>query len=502
MAEQTPNVNSEAERYKDLGNEKYKEGKYLDAVALYSKAIEVDGNKNPAYFGNRAAAWVMLNNHKQAIEDCAQAVKIQPDFVKAYLRAAKCYFQLGKLTESIKQYHEALRFDPKNATALDEMKMVKRVEGEIDSAQREYEAKQYHNALAHLSIAMTQSPASVDLKILKARILYGLKRYQDVISIASDILRDDDESLPGMFLRGAALFKTGNPTGAIKHFQSVLRSDPDNAEARTELKKVNLFEAKKKEGNELFSSGQYQQALDTYSECLAIDPENDSINSTIYSNRAAAYMKLGKYEQAKEDCDKTIQMDPNYVKAYLRRATCNAQLGNHEDVVRDYEKLTQMEPDNNDYARQLRDAKLELKKSKRKDYYKILGVERNADENQIKSAYKKAALKWHPDKNGESEESKKKAEAMFKEISEAYAVLSDTQKKRRYDSGEDLQEMEGGMSDMDMNNIFSMFFGGGMPGGFGGGSPFGGGYGGFGGGMPRSSRRGRGGPSSYDFRYG
>ena len=61
--------------------------------------------------------------------------------------------------------------------------------------------------------------------------------------------------------------------------------------------------------------------------------------------------QLGKYEQAKEDCDKTIEMDSNYVKAYLRRATCNAQLGNHEDAVRDYEKLTQLEPDNNDYAR-------------------------------------------------------------------------------------------------------------------------------------------------------
>lgn len=57
---------------------------------------------------------------------------------------------------------------------------------------------------------------------------------------------------------------------------------------------------------------------------------------------------------------------------------------------------------------------------------------------------------------------------MFKDIGEAYAVLSDPQKKRRYDSGEDLQDMEGGMPDVDVNQVFSMFFGGGGMGGMGG----------------------------------
>lgn len=63
------------------------------------------------------------------------------------------------------------------------------------------------------------------------------------------------------------------------------------------------------------------------------------------------------------------------------------------------------------------------------DYYEILGVSRNADANEIKKAYRKLALKYHPDKN----QGNKQAEESFKEVSEAYEVLKDTEKRRRYD---------------------------------------------------------------------
>ncbi|HOL63245.1 MAG: J domain-containing protein [Elusimicrobiales bacterium] len=71
-----------------------------------------------------------------------------------------------------------------------------------------------------------------------------------------------------------------------------------------------------------------------------------------------------------------------------------------------------------------------------KDYYKILGVERTATESDIKSAYRKLAMKYHPDRNPGNKE----AEAKFKEINEAYEVLSDSQKRKLYDSlGENWQ---------------------------------------------------------------
>lgn len=136
--------------------------------------------------------------------------------------------------------------------------------------------------------------------------------------------------------------------------------------------------------------------------------------------------------------------------------------------------------------------------STQRDYYEILGVEKSADEKEIKRAYRKLAMKHHPDRVEEPK--KKEAEEKFKEISEAYAVLSDGEKRRLYDQyghagvdsrfsqedifrGANFSDIFGGGSGSGFESIFETFFGGG-------GGGFGDIFGGGGGGPRRRMQRG------------
>ncbi len=104
-----------------------------------------------------------------------------------------------------------------------------------------------------------------------------------------------------------------------------------------------------------------------------------------------------------------------------------------------------------------------MAKGNQRDYYEILGVTRTASFEEIKGAYRKAALKWHPDRNPEN---KAEAEVRFRESTEAYSVLSDTQKRGVYDtyghaglSGAGAGPDFSGTIFQDFHDIFGDFFG-------------------------------------------
>ena len=184
------------------------------------------------------------------------------------------------------------------------------------------------------------------------------------------------------------------------------------------FKLVKQCDSRKSAGTKAFQEGQYAQAVELFTAALSLDPLNDSYNSvcnrfidfrvsislivyflsfppflftckTILCNRAAAHAKLGHYSEVVADTTASIQLNEKYLKAYQRRAEAYIAMEQWEDGVRDLEKCTQLDPENRDLARQLKQAKVDLKKARRKDYYKILDLPKDCSTEDVKRAYKR-----------------------------------------------------------------------------------------------------------------
>ena len=171
---------------------------------------------------------------------------------------------------------------------------------------------------------------------------------------------------------------------AVESFEMVLKIDPEHDRAKEKSKQAENSKKLKDNGNEAFKSGNYESALDNYSKALTVDPMNKSLKSKLYFNRATVHSKLGDLQKCLEDCTKALDNDPNYLKPLLRRAKSYMELKDFENAVKDFEKAHEMGLYDIDTKQLLKDAKMELRKSVRKDYHGVLEIDTQATDEDIK----------------------------------------------------------------------------------------------------------------------
>ena len=256
-----------------------------------------------------------------------------------------------------------------------------------------------------------------------------------------------------------------------------MKSKGNSIDTKDLLEKVNTIDSIKTKANEIFKQKKYEEAIEEYTKILEFDPNNKKFNSLILANRALCYQKLNKNVEALRDSNQSIKLNPFYARGYIKRGNVYMELKMFDDARADFQKAKDLDPNVTGVDGYLNDANKNAEKARKRDYYAILGIDKNADEKEIKRAYKKMAMKYHPDRNSESEESKKMAEKKFIDVNDAYSVLSDPKKRSMYDQGYDPlnpEEASGGGMHFggDASEILKMFFGGG-------GSPFGFSTGGF-----------------------
>eukprot|EP00598_Pedospumella_elongata_P016105 CAMPEP_0185011692 /NCGR_PEP_ID=MMETSP1098-20130426/97920_1 /TAXON_ID=89044 /ORGANISM="Spumella elongata, Strain CCAP 955/1" /LENGTH=495 /DNA_ID=CAMNT_0027540733 /DNA_START=470 /DNA_END=1957 /DNA_ORIENTATION=- len=477
-----------ADYWKTKGNEFYMAKSYQPAIAAYTKAINLDST-NAALLTNRAAASLMLLLYNEAIQDCNAALALDSSNSKAYFRKATALKGLGKLPEAIAALNKGLEFDPLSKTALADKSALLSAQEKIAEIKNLLVMKQFQMALRQIENVTKEVGGNFrDFNILKVEALLELSRPEEAYNLSNLMMRTaQNGDVDLLRLRAQCFYSLGDLENALKHMQQAVRSDPDNTQVRAYYRQIKEIDEKKSTGDEAFKSGDHAGAIEAWSLCLNLTKNNRPFSSKLHLNRATAYLKLKNYDAAVKDCNMAIYYNEKYLKAYLRRAESyvlsnvpeNIQLG-----IEDYEKAYELETDEDalkDIKLKVKKAKVQLKRSKRKDLYSILGVSQTATEGEIKTAYRKSALKLHPDKQAnKTDEEKATAEAQFKAVNEAYEVLSCSEKKQKYDEGVELEDLDnphaghghdhghhhhhhggggggGGMGGIDPNILFQMF---------------------------------------------
>ena len=497
--------NKSWEVLKEKGNTLFKEQKYLEAISYYERAIKINSSVEVLY-SNKGTCEKCLKKYKEAIRDYKKALEINPKNTKNLNRLASVYVIVGNLGEAKITQQKALNFEPNNSVYKEQMNIIEKVIEDEEKMREKINKKKFDEAEEVCKKLIEKVSDFSDLKKYYIKILIENVKLQDaLVYINKEINFEDKMKDPEFdYLIALTLYYDGQYDKAKKQIKLIKQKNNINDEKIEELlKKVNEIESIKNKANEIFKQKKYEEAIEEYTKVLEFDPDNKKFNSLILANRALCYQKLNKFTEALHDSNQSIKLNPYYARGYVKRGNVYMELKMYDDAKADFQKAKELDPSVSGVEGFLNDAKNQAEKARKRDYYAILGIDKNADEHEIKKAYKKMAMKYHPDRNAESEETKKMAEKKFIDVNDAYSVLSDPKKRAMYDQGADPlnpEEAGGGMHfGGDASEILKMFFGGGSPFGFSHGD------GGFGNGGFRTftfgGPGGRGGNSGFSFSF-
>ncbi|KAG4913390.1 hypothetical protein JHK86_053823 [Glycine max] len=426
--------------------------------------------ENAAELFERASQSIKVKDYTEALDDLNAAIEADPTLSKAYLFRASVLRQLCRYEQSERSYKKFLELKPGDSAAEKELSQLLQAQSALETAQSLYDSGNFSKSLEYIDkVVLVFSSACNKAKLLKVKVLIADKEYESAIAESGFLLKEDENNLEALLLRGRAYYYLADHDVATRHFQKGLRLDPEHSELKKAYFGLKNLLKKSKSAEDNASKGKLRVAVEEFKAALAVDPIHLAHNVHLHLGLCKVLVKLGRGKDALDSCSEVLKIDEELVEALVQ------DMNIREAVMR---------------------AEKALKISKRKDYYKILGISKTASAADIKRAYKKLALQWHPDKNVDKRE---EAEAKFREIAAAYEVLSDEDKRVRYDRGEDLEEMGtgGGGGGGGFNPFggggYTYTFEGGFPGGgFGGGFP----GGGFGGGFP-----GGGGGGGFEFHF-
>ncbi|KAJ3383960.1 DnaJ sub C member 3 [Lobulomyces angularis] len=462
-----------AQQFLQQAKQQQVQGQYSKALYSYDKAISLEPKNYLSYF-KRATVYLSIGKSSEAINDFSKVLELKPDLHNALQQRGKIYLQEGDFLNAINDFQLYLKSHPNDETT--QKNLADALQAKVDFAEglAAFHKGNCEKTTESFSKVISTSPHNVDIRMKRADCYLKLGNLE---SAAGDYLRASkikpDNTLALLQLSKVRL-SLGETGDAITSLKECLKFDIDHKECKKSFKELKKFDKEFNKVQETFKKNMFRSVL------KLIEGEGDSVEQkkktgliykvkelNIGGNKLKSLLELvcrSKFgvsnsndEDTLKSCQEVLNLDADNVEALIIKADISMKNENYEEAMRDYKKAHEVSGGDHRAQEGYNKAQRLLKQQGQKNYYKVLGVERNASKKQIKKAFRTLAKIHHPDKQPASE--KEKATKKYSEINEAYEVLMDDEKRQKFDNGEDPNDQS---QQFNQPNFHQFFQGGGQ----------------------------------------
>ena len=315
---------TDADKLKQKGNECYRNKRYLEAIDYYTQAIEI--KSDATFFANRAACFFYTQKYRKSISDCRQALLLNPEYKKAYLRKGSAELAVGEIEDALNTFLEGAKVDPSDKGIQNELTKAKKVKSYYEEFERYDNEKEYQIALRKADAILEHCPGFTKIVIKKLLLAAKMGEFEEGVKLIKANQQKLSSNPDFIYAAGLVYMYKGSSNHAIKMWRDGNSMAPDNTKCRDAVKRFKKQERIKKEATDLFKAKDYQNAYNKYKEAFDEDPDNRHFNSVLKANMGTCLMKLGKKKPALSEFHEAVSLNPTNGKAYMKRGNCQKEL--------------------------------------------------------------------------------------------------------------------------------------------------------------------------------
>ncbi|KAL8763035.1 MAG: hypothetical protein Q9184_001062 [Pyrenodesmia sp. 2 TL-2023] len=428
------------------------QGNANDALAYFDVAISRDPTNYLTIF-QRGATYLSLGRNAQASQDFDKVLSIRPDFEGALVQRAKIRSKNADWSAARKDYKAA------GKTGGAEIAQLEEAEEAAKLAAAAAKARDWDSCISNAGSAIFVASTALSLRQLRARCRFERGEVLEGTSDLAHVLQIAPESVePHLQISSMMFYSVGDMDKGLTQIRKCLHSDPENKACSRLYRREKQIEKTMKQVMTFKDKRQYNSAVkllvptgedagllhDVKKEIDAGKAAGhihknapDQLYTSLVELTCELYTEMNNRKKAQPYCIDALRLNPHSLYGLIAQAHRQMEAEDYEAAVQTLNAASEHHGSAPQIQPLLQKAQVALKRSKTKDYYKILNVPSDADEREIKRAYRTLTKKYHPDKTTAQGIPKEEAERKMAGINEAYEVLSDPELRARFDRGDD-----------------------------------------------------------------